>query len=73
MTSLQYADQKKADGNSHLATTSHTLRTYLCMKPKQTSARREHENTILAQPYEQPRAGSYARAHNLARRQTVCR
>ena len=40
--SLQHADQKNADENSPPATTSHTLRTYLCIKPKQTSARREH-------------------------------
>ena len=43
MISLQYADQKNADGNSHLAMTSHTFRTYLCIKPKQTSTRRDRE------------------------------
>ena len=32
MTSLQHVDQKNVDGNSHLATTSHTLRTYGCSK-----------------------------------------
>ena len=41
------ADQKNADeNNSHLATTSHTLRICLCIKPKQTSTRREHEKHI---------------------------
>ena len=44
---LQHADQKNADeNNSHLATTSHTLRICLCIKPKQTSTRREHEKHI---------------------------
>ena len=43
MISLQHADQKNADGNSHLATTSHTLRAYLCVIPKQTWTRRENE------------------------------
>ena len=71
--SLWHTDQKNADGNSHLATRLHTLRTYLCIKPKQTSTRRKHEDTIPAQPYGQPRAGYYARAYNLVRRQTICR
>ena len=30
------------------------------------------KNTILAQPYGQPRAVSNARAYNLSRRQTIC-
>ena len=34
---------KNAYGHSHLATRSHTLRTYLCIEPEQTSTRREHE------------------------------
>ena len=73
MISLQHADQKNTDGNSQLATTLHTLRTYLCIKPGKISTKREHENTIPAQPYGQPRAVSYARAYNLARRQIRCR
>ena len=43
MISLQNAEQKNRDGKSHLATMSHILRTYLCIKPKQTSTRMEHE------------------------------
>ena len=31
------------------------------------------KNTIPAQPYGKPRAVSYARAYNFARRQTICR
>ena len=62
MISLQHEDQTNGDGNSNLLTTSHTLCTYLYMK-----------NTILAQPYGQPRAVSYARAYNFIRRQTICR
>ena len=34
-----HADKKNADGNTYLATTSHTLRTYMCIKPKQTLTR----------------------------------
>ena len=43
MISLQHADQKNTDGNSQLATTLHTLRTYLCIKPGKISTKREHE------------------------------
>ena len=44
MISLQYADQKNADRNSPLVTTSQTFRSYLCIKPKQTPTGREHGN-----------------------------
>ena len=43
MILLQHIDKKNADGNSHLATTSYTLGTYLYIKPKQTWTRKKHE------------------------------
>ena len=46
MISFQHEDQTNAGGSSHLAMTLHTLRTYMCIKPKQTSTRREHEKHI---------------------------
>ena len=73
MIPLQHADQKNAHGNSDLATTWHTLRTYLCVKPKQTSTRREHEKNNTSTTIRQSRVGFCARAFNLARRQTICR
>ena len=41
--SLQHADQKNADGNSHHSTALHTLCTCLYVKSKQTSMRRNRE------------------------------
>ena len=43
MISFRHAGKKNADGNSRLTTTSRTLRTYMCIKPKQTSAKRGHK------------------------------
>ena len=43
INSLPHADKENYDGNSHLATTWHTLCTYLYTEPKKTSTRRGYE------------------------------
>ena len=66
MISLQSEDKKTPDGNSPLATTPHTPRTYFC-----SSNHYNYNGTTIIIIYGELRAGFYTRTtYNLVWRQT---
>ena len=73
MISLQHAENKHTDGKSHLATMSHTLCTYLCIKPEETWPRSGLGKGYTDKTIQTAKRVIYARTYNLAWWQTIRR